>query len=103
MNARSAHRMMPADEARLAARRHLGPRVERQRGAADPGIDGPDDVGEVEPGPDVKLRREPDLHVSHALGLAVLAQLEGRAFERLPVLQHGDGVPEPLRYSERFA
>ncbi len=84
------------DKARLPPRDNLRPGVVRGGGTPNPGIDGAHRAGEIQSGPDVQLRREPNLDVAHAFGLAVLAQLERRLLERFVILEYRDRVLESL-------
>ena len=84
-------------EAGLLPGPDLGAAVERVGGPPQPPVHGPDDRRDVEPRPDVELGGEAHLEVAHALGLAVLGQLEGRPLEGLLVLQHRHRVLEALK------
>ena len=104
MKKRIAQRMMPAAKRRLALRRR--PRAAALKAVGRPAqaaVDRPHHVRHLEARAHVELRREAHLDVAHALGLAVLGQLEGGPLEGLRVLEHGDRVRKPSRYSARFA
>ena len=97
MKKRMAHRMMPDANGGSSPERTSGRRLKISAARRRPAVDGPNDVRDVEAGPDVELRGEAHLHVAHALLLAVLGQLEGRALQGLLVLQGRHGVLEALQ------
>ena len=101
MKKRMAQRMMPAAKRRLRAGGDLGPAVEGLGGAAQPAVHRPHHVRQLEARLDVELGSEAHLEVAHALGLAVLGQLEGGALEGLRVLQDRHRVLEALRGTPR--
>ena len=91
------------DERRLVTRDHRRPLVEGGHRAAQTTVDRAHHVGQLEAGADVQLRREADLDVADTFLLAVLAQLERGALQRLGVGQHGDRVPEAFEVLAQVA
>jgi hypothetical protein len=94
------HAQRAGDDA--VAERRLAALGDRRRGlvlapgAAEAAVDRGEHPPHVEPRADMELRREAHLDVAHALGQAVLGELEGDPFERLLVGQHGAGVGEAV-------
>ena len=91
-----AHRAAddPILEGRLEAVDDLLAAVVAVARPAQPAVDGGEHAHRVQLGVHVKLRREADLEVAHALLLVVLGQLVRDALQRLLVLHHRAGVGE---------
>ena len=84
-------------EGRLTTLGDRGAAIECIARAAQAPIDRSDHLHRVQARAHLQLRSETHFQIAHALGLVVLGEFRGNAFERFRIVHRGDRVPEALQ------